>query len=108
MRIRNIILIFSASYLATLLRFYINNIFIVSNIGSFLFGFVIAKSLSKNVNKILLCGFCSCFTSFTGFIYFLHELSNLENILETFIYLNFIIISNLMLMSFGFSVGRKK
>ena len=33
--------------------------------------------------KILLCGFCSCFTSFTGFIYFLHELSNLENILRT-------------------------
>jgi len=96
-----------ASFFATFLRFFINNNFLTCIIGSFLFGFVIARRLSQSKNEILLTGFCSSFTSFSGFIYVLYELINKENLLRTFLYLNIIIFSSLFTMYCGFFISRK-
>ena len=99
-------ILFSA-YLATVLRFYFNNNFLISILGSFLFGFVIAKKFSKFKKEILLTGFCSCFTSFSGFIYILYKINNQENLIIMFIYANIMIILNLLMMFFGFEMSRK-
>ena len=107
MKIKNFIFILLVGFLATFLRFYINNNILISIIGSFLFGFVIARRLSQSKNEILLSGFCSCFTSFTGFIYFLNQIINMEEFIKIFLYLNLICILNLLMMYFGFTISRK-
>ena len=73
----------TACYLASFLRLFINNNFIVSIIGSLLFGFVIAKRFSYSKEQILLSGFFSCFTSYSGFIYFLYKIFEQGNIIES-------------------------
>jgi len=73
-KINNLFYILLAAYLATFLRLTINNNFIISVIGSFFVGFFISRRLSYSIEKILLSGFFSCFTSFSGFIYFLYKI----------------------------------
>ena len=107
MKIRSCIYIFLACYLATFLRMFINNNFIVSTIGSFFLGFVIPKRLSSSKEKIILSGFISCFTSFSGFIYFLYKILNQGDWLDFIVFLNLIIIANLFTMYFGFWISRK-
>ena len=104
---RFFLVILLIAYFAALLRFYIDNNLIVSFIGSFLYGFVIARKIDKSKKEILLSGFCSCFTSFTGFIYFLYKFINQGYYLKFFIYLNLIIILNLITMYIGFFISRK-
>ena len=82
---KNYFYLFVACYLGTFLRLFINNNILISLIGSFLFGFVIAKNVRKFMKKILLTGFCACFTSFSGFIYFLHELISNGDFLRFFL-----------------------
>ena len=89
------------------MRFLINNNLLVSIIGSFVYGFVIARTISKSKKEILLSGFCSCFTSFSGFVYFLYELIIKGYYFKLFFYLNFIIIFNLLIMYVGFLISRK-
>ena len=100
-------ILFLISYFATFLRFYLNNIFFVSLIGSFLFGFVISRLMKKANKRILLVGFCSCFTSFSGFINFVYQIILEGNYLKLFIFLNLFIISNLIIMYLGFLLSRK-
>ncbi|MBO6978009.1 MAG: CrcB family protein [Prochlorococcus marinus XMU1428] len=107
MKIKILIHLLLACYLATFLRVLINNNFIVSIIGSFFFGFVIEKNLSFSKEKILLSGFCSCFTSFTGFIYFLYKILNQGDWIKFIIFFNLIIIINLFTMYFGSWISRK-
>ena len=107
MRIQNSFYVLLACYAATFLRLFINNNFIVSIIGSFFFGIVIAKRLNYSREKILLSGFFSCFTSFSGFVYFLYKIFNQEDFLIFIFWLNFIIILNLFSMYFGFWISRK-
>ena len=57
MKIKNYIYFLFACYIAAFLRIFINNNFLVSIIGSFFFGFVIAKRLSYMKERILLSGF---------------------------------------------------
>ena len=95
------------SFFATILRFYVENNFIISMVGSFCFGCIIAKRFKKSINLILLSGFCSCFTSFSGFVYALYQMLSQENFFKIFLYLNLILISNLFMMYFGFSMTRK-
>jgi len=104
---KNIFLIILVSYIATFLRFFINNIFFISFTGSFFFGFIIAKKLNSSMNRIFLSGFCSCYTTFSGFIYFFYELINQDDVLKNFFYLNIFIILNIFIMNFGFFVSRK-
>jgi len=105
--VKNFLFILFASYFASFLRFYVDNNFIISISGSFLFGFIIARRLGKSLNLILLSGFCSCFTSFSGFILFLYRFISEEDVLKFILYLNIICISNLLMMYFGFMISRK-
>ena len=107
MKINNLFYILLAAYLATFLRLTINNNFIISVIGSFLVGFLISKRLSYSIEKILLSGFFSCFTSFSGFIYFLYKILNQGDWIKFIIFFNFFIIINLLTMYFGFWISRK-
>ena len=104
---KDLILIFMVAFLATILRFYINNNLISSILGSFFFGVVVSRRFKKSTNIILLSGFCSCFTSFSGFIFFLYELINQEDFIKFFVFLNLSLILNLLTMYFGFLVSRK-
>ena len=104
---KKIIYITLACYIATFLRLFIDNNFIISIIGSFLFGCIISKRLSYTSEKILLSGFFSCFTSFSGFIYFLYKIINKGDWIKFIIFLNLIIIINLFIMLFGFWITRK-
>ena len=107
MKIKTSIFIILASYLATLLRVFINNNLIVSIIGSFFVGIIVSKKLNYSKEKILLSGFFSCFTSFSGFIYFLYKILNQGDWIKFIISFNLIIITNLLTMYFGFWISRK-
>ena len=107
MKINNFAYLVVACYLATFLRLTINNNFVISIIGSFLVGFFISKKLSYSIEKILLNGFFSCFTSFSGFIYFLYKILNQGDWIKFIIFFNLIIIVNLFTMLFGFWISRK-
>ncbi len=85
----------------------INNNFVVSIIGSFFFGFVIAKRLGYPIEKIMLSGFFACFTSFSGFIYFLYKIINQGDWIKLIIYFNFFIVVNIISMFSGFWISRK-
>ena len=107
MKINDFIYILLAAYLATFLRLTINNNFLISIIGSFFLGFFMSKRLSYSIEKILLSGFFSCFTSFSGFIYFLYKILNQGDWIKFIIFLNSIIIVNLFTMFIGFWISRK-
>ena len=107
MKIKSFIYVLLACYSASFLRILINNNFIVSIIGSLLFGFVIAKKLSYAKEKIILSGFFSCFTSFSGFVYFLYKIFDQGDWIKFIILLNLIIILNLLTMYLGFWISRK-
>jgi len=106
-KINNFTYILLAAYLATFLRLTINNNFLISIIGSFLVGFFINKRLSYSIEKILLSGFFSCFTSFSGFIYFLYKILNQGEWMKFIIFFNLIIIVNLFTMLCGYWISRK-
>ena len=107
MKIKRISYLLAASYLGTFLRFFIDNNFIISILGSFLVGFIISKRLSYSSREILFTGFFSCFTSFSGFIYFLYKIFNQGDLVKFIISFNLIIIINLFIMYFGFCISRK-
>ena len=107
MKIKRFIYILLVCYLASFLRLFIDNNFIISILGSFFVGFIINKRLSYSSKQILLTGFFSCFTSFSGFIYFLYKVFNQGDWIKFIIFFNLIIILNLFLMNLGFWISRK-
>ena len=107
MKIKNYIYILLVCYAATFLRILINHNFVVSIIGSFFVGFVIAKRLTYSSKEIILSGFFSCFTSFSGFIYFMYKIFNQEDFIRVIFWFNMIIILNLFTMYLGFWISRK-
>ena len=107
MRINRCIYILLACYVATFLRAFINNNFIVSIIGSFFFGIVISKKLSYSKERLILTGFFSCFTSYSGFIYFLFKIFHQGDWIKFIIFFNLIIILNIIIMYMGFWISRK-
>ena len=104
---KTFIILLLVAYLATFLRFYLNDIFVVSFLGSFLYGFVIPRKISNSKKEILLSGFCSCFTSFSGVVNFSYQIIIQGFYIKLFIYLNLIVILNLILMYIGFLLSRK-
>ena len=107
MKKKSFIYILLACYLGTFLRIFIDNIFIISILGSFFVGFIVRKRLSSASELILLSGFFSCFTSFSGFIYFLHQIFNQGDFIKFIFWSNFIIILNLLTMFLGYWISRK-
>ena len=104
---KKLFILFLLGYLATFLRFYLNNNLVVSIIGSFLYGFVLSRTISKSKKDIILTGFCACFTSFSGFVHFLYELIIQGYYLKLFFYSNLIVFFNLVIMYMGFLLNRK-
>ena len=104
---KSFIYILLACYVATFLRVFINNNFIVSLIGSLFFGFFIPQRLSYSKQIIISNGFFSCFTSFSGFIYFLHQIFSQGDFIKFIFWSNFIIILNLLIMFLGYWISRK-
>ncbi len=107
MNIKSFVYILLASYIATFLRLFLDNNFLISIIGSFFVGFIISKRFSYSSKKILLSGFFSCFTSFSGFIYLLYKIFIQGDWIKFIIFFNLIIIINLLTMYFGFWISRK-
>ena len=107
MKIKNFIYTLLACYLGAFLRLSIKNNLIISIVGSFLLGFIISKKLSYSNEKILLSGFCSCFTSFSGFIYFLYTVFIQGDWIKFIVFFNLVIIANLSIMLFGYWISRK-
>ena len=107
MKIKSFVYIILACYSATFLRLLINNNLIVSVVGSFFLGFVIAKRLTHSKENIMISGFFSCFTSFSGFIYFLYKIISQGDWIKFIILFNSIIILNIFTMYFGFWISRK-
>ena len=107
MTIKSFIKILLACYIGTFLRLFIENNFIISILGSFFVGFILSKRLSYSSEKILLSGFFSRFTSFSGFLYFLYKILRQGDWIKFLIFLNLIIIINLLTMYFGFWISRK-
>ncbi len=95
------------AYFATFLRFYFDNNFFISTIGSFLYGFFVSRSISKSKREIILLGFCSCFTSFSSFVHLLYQFIIQGYYLKSFLYLNIVVILNLIIMYIGFQLSRK-
>ena len=107
MKIKSFICILFACYVATFLRLFIDNNILISIMGSFFVGFIISKRLSYSSEKILLSGFFSCFTSFSGFLYFLYKILSEGDWIKFVIFLNLIIMLNLLTMYLGFWISRK-
>ena len=107
MKKKSFIYILLACYLGSFLRIYIDNIFIISILGSFFVGFILSKRLSYLSELILLSGFFSCFTSYSGFIYFLYKILNQGDWIKFIFFTNLIIFVNLFTMYFGFWISRK-
>ena len=59
---------------ASLLRWQIDEIFIVNLIGCFLLGFINALNISSKYKLIFGFGFCGCLTTFSGWTFQLFEL----------------------------------
>ena len=106
-KIRKYILIFLVAYIAVILRFHINNNFLVTYFASFIYGFSLAKSINKHIQDILFIGFCSSITTFSGFASFFYNLFGLGKYLESFLLINYLIILNLLIMYLGFLFGKK-
>ena len=104
---KNFLIIIIFAFLGTILRFYLNNNFLVTSIGSFVYGFVISRKIIKSKREILLTGFCSCFTSYSGVVYFLYQLNIQGYYMKLLLYLNLIVIFNLIIMYVGFLLSRK-
>ncbi len=61
---------------ASILRWKIDNIFVVNIIGCFLLGFVNSLPISRRYKLILGFGFCGSLTGFSGWSYQLFKLIN--------------------------------
>ena len=95
------------AFLAVFLRIFISNNFVISIIGSFIYGFIVYRKINNFKKEIILIGFCACFTSYSGFIYSLHQLIINGYYIKLVLYLNFVIIINLLIMYLGVLISRK-
>ena len=72
----NFIIISIGAVPAAILRWQIDQIFIVNIIGCFLLGFINALTISKRYKLILGFGFCGSLTTFSGWSFQLFKLIN--------------------------------
>ena len=107
MNIDKFLLIIITCFFAVFLRIFISNNFVVSIIGSFIYGFIVDRKISNFKKEIILISFCACFTSYSGFIYSLHQIIIDGNYIKLVLYLNFVIIINLFIMYLGVLISRK-
>ena len=97
----NFIIISIGAVPAAILRWQIDQIFIVNIIGCFLLGFINSLAISKRYKLILGFGFCGSLTTFSGWSFQLFKLIN-QGFYQLF-FLN--TISIVMLGIFAVSLG---
>jgi len=96
------------TYAATLSRYFVDNIFLVSLIASFIYGlFLPVRINNRFVKDLIFVYFLSSFTTYSGFIFNLFKLFSEENYLVIFYHINLVIFLNLFLMYLGFLFGKK-
>ena len=107
MKIYKLVLIFIFVYSAVLTRYFINNIFVVSSLGSFIYGYTFSKEFNAFLKYLIFIAFCSSLTTFSGFIPFLYKLIINGAYLQSFLIINLTIGFNLISMYSGFLIGKK-
>tara|TARA_Y100001968_G_C18998912_1_gene544938 strand:- start:38 stop:388 length:351 start_codon:yes stop_codon:yes gene_type:complete len=103
----NIILISLGAIPAALLRWRIEEIFLINIIGCFLFGYVNSSSISKKFKLILGFGFCGSFTTFSGWILRLFKLVSDGYYIEFFVRSTTLIASSLLAVYLGKLIATK-
>ena len=107
MKIHKLFFILFISNCALFLRFYIDNIFLISFLASFIFGILIPQKIINKSNKALFFAFFSSFTTFSGFIPIFYQIIVNGKLLNFFFLINFVVIANVMIMYLGFLIGKR-
>ena len=100
LRNNNFIIISVGAVPAAILRWQIDQIFIVNAIGCFLLGFINALPVSRRYKLMFGFGFCGSLTTFSGLSFQLYKLIN-QGFYKLF-FLNSILILMIGLLSVGF------
>ena len=90
------------------MRYLIDDIFIISFLGSMITGLIISLPLKQFKKELILLGFCSSFTSFSAFVKLFYILIINGKYFQFLIYLNIILVFNLLIMYFGYLIGKKR
>ena len=90
-----------------LIRWQVDDIFLVNLIGCFLLGFFNSISISKRRKLIVCFGFCGSITTFSGWSAHLHNLLS-QGLYKLFLFnsISFVLIG-VFVMSFGHILGKK-
>tara|TARA_B100000579_G_C22606403_1_gene745111 strand:+ start:232 stop:573 length:342 start_codon:yes stop_codon:yes gene_type:complete len=103
----NFFIISIAAIPAAILRWHINDIYIVNTIGSFLLGFINALPLSKKFKLFFGFSFCGSLTTFSGWSLQLFKLINQGFYKLFFLNTFLIIIFGLLGVGFGYFLAKK-
>ncbi len=87
----NFFLIAIGAMPAAVLRWQIDEIFIVNILGCFILGFINALNISSRYKLIFGFGFCGSLTTFSGWIYQLYQLIN-QGLYKLFVFHSILII----------------
>ena len=103
----HVFLISIVSFSAALIRWQIDQIFIVNTIGCFLLGFVNSLPISRKYKLIFGFGFCGSLTTFSGWSFQLFKL--MQQGLYKLFFLNSILsmICGILAVGFGHLVAKK-
>tara|TARA_Y100001978_G_C23596847_1_gene386674 strand:- start:210 stop:560 length:351 start_codon:yes stop_codon:yes gene_type:complete len=99
-------LISLGSFLGALLRWQIDEIFVVNIIGCFLLGFFNSFS-SKNYKLTLVVGLCASMTTFSGWSFHLYNLLTLGLYLLFFVHSISIVLIGISAVGLGHIVAKK-
>ena len=90
-----------------LLRWQLNNDFLVNLIGSLTLGFLFGLKLKNSYYLIFAIGFCGSLTTFSGWIFSLYNLLVMNHILKFLLILSFQITMALVASFLGFFLAKK-
>ena len=92
---------------AAILRWQIDQIFIVNTIGCFLLGFINSLAISKRYKLILCFGFCGSLTTFSGWSFQLFKLINQGFYKLFFLNSIFTVMIGILAVSLGHLLAKK-
>jgi len=92
---------------AAILRWQIDQIFIVNTIGCFLLGFINSLTISKRYKLILCFGFCGSLTTFSGWSFQLFKLINQGFYKLFFLNSIFTVMIGILAVSLGHLLAKK-
>ena len=103
----NFFLISLGSVPAALLRWQIDETFIVNIIGCFLIGFINASNISRRYKMILSFGFCGSLTTFSGWTFQLFDLIRQGSYKLFFLNSFVVVIIGFFAVSLGYWLSKK-